>query len=209
VILFTAVIGHATPASAPQTERPGCSVDNPIELPKDLSGLSLKVPRVRVVHSTGARLAGGSMYLQQVDPWLGSALGRSLFQRSFRDRDGVSGEIKREGRIEERFTVAGRDTGVERWNCERLFQTPGQIEGPVTGPLGERVTSFALTNSAGRIRPRPTPAEKQRWRRVPGRERPRPSPHGIPRWRPLTRPARLDRQTGSCHIRADSGRGRA
>jgi hypothetical protein len=146
VILFTAVIGHATPASAPQTERPGCSVDNPIELPKDLSGLSLKVPRVRVVHSTGARLAGGSMYLQQVDPWLGSAWGRSLFQRSFRDRDGVSGEIKREGRIEERFTVAGRDTGVERWNCERLFQTPGQIEGPVTGPLGERVTSFALTN---------------------------------------------------------------
>jgi hypothetical protein len=32
------------------------------------------------------------MYLQQVDPWLGYALGRSLFQRNFRDRDGAFGE---------------------------------------------------------------------------------------------------------------------
>jgi hypothetical protein len=32
------------------------------------------------------------MYLQEVDPWLGYAWGRSLFQRSFRERDGVFGE---------------------------------------------------------------------------------------------------------------------
>src|SRR5262249_11607196 len=41
---------------------------------------------------TDPRLAGGSMYLQHVDPWLGYQWGRSLTQRNFRERDGVYGD---------------------------------------------------------------------------------------------------------------------
>src|SRR5207302_11265682 len=35
---------------AQQSERPGHSHDNPIDVPRDLSGLSIKNPRIRVVH---------------------------------------------------------------------------------------------------------------------------------------------------------------
>jgi hypothetical protein len=76
---------------AQQSERPGNSRDNPIDTPRDLSGLSIKSPRVRVVHTSNPALAGGSMYLQQIDPWLGFQWGRSLFQRNFREQDGVYG----------------------------------------------------------------------------------------------------------------------
>src|SRR5262245_27599574 len=64
-------------------ERPGNSQDNPIDVPKDLSGLSIKNPRVRVVHTNDPSLAGGSLYLQQADPWLGYKIGWSLTQREF------------------------------------------------------------------------------------------------------------------------------
>ncbi|HLJ93906.1 MAG TPA: di-heme oxidoredictase family protein [Gemmataceae bacterium] len=77
---------------AQQTERPGNSLDHPIDVPRDLSGLSIKNPRIRVVHTTDPAKEGGSMYLQQVDPWLGYQWGRSLFQRNFRERDGVYGD---------------------------------------------------------------------------------------------------------------------
>lgn len=73
-------------------ERPGNSTDNPIDTPHDLSGLSIKNPRIRVVHTTDPCEPGGSMYLQQVDPWLGYQWGRSLTQREFRERDGVYGD---------------------------------------------------------------------------------------------------------------------
>jgi hypothetical protein len=91
-ILASATFGHALWVRGQQTERPGCSDDHPSDVPRDLSGLSIKNPRVRVVHTTDPALAGGSMYLQQVDPWLGYTWGRSLFQRNFRDRDGVYGD---------------------------------------------------------------------------------------------------------------------
>src|SRR5262249_26171868 len=55
----------------------------------DLSGLSIKIPRIRVVHTKDPTKKGGSMYLQQVDPWLGYQWGRSLTQRNFRQQDGV------------------------------------------------------------------------------------------------------------------------
>lgn len=73
-------------------ERPGNSNDDPIDTPRDLTGLSIKNPRVRVAHTTDAAHAGGSMYLQQADPWLGYRWGWSLTQREFRDRDGVYGD---------------------------------------------------------------------------------------------------------------------
>ena len=54
--------------------------------------LSVKNPRIRIVHTTDPAKAGGSMYLQQVDPWLGYKWGWSLTQREFRERDGVYGD---------------------------------------------------------------------------------------------------------------------
>src|SRR5690242_3077946 len=79
-------------APAQLGERPGNSQDNPIDAPRDLSGLSIKVPRVRVIHTTDPTKAGGSMYLQQADPFLGYKWGWSLTQREFRERDGVFGD---------------------------------------------------------------------------------------------------------------------
>src|SRR5262245_58228473 len=87
-----AFFGHVFLLRAQQSERPGCSIDHPIDVPKDLSGLSIKNPRVRVRHTTDPDLAGGSMSLQCLDPWHGYAWGRSLFQRNFRERDGVFSE---------------------------------------------------------------------------------------------------------------------
>ncbi len=80
-------------------ERPGNSNDNPSIVPRDLSGLSIKNPRTRVVHTTDPRKKGGSMYLQQMDPFLGYKWGWSLTQREFRERDGV-------------FTGAGKLDGI-------------------------------------------------------------------------------------------------
>src|SRR5262249_40490517 len=79
-------------APAQLGERPGNSQDNPIDTPRDLSGLSIKIPRVRVVHTTDPTKPGGSMYLQQIDPFLGYKWGWSLTQREFRERDGVYGD---------------------------------------------------------------------------------------------------------------------
>jgi hypothetical protein len=73
-------------------ERPGNSMDNPIDTPRDLSGLSIKIPRIRIVHTTDPSKRGGSLYLQQADPWLGYRWGWSLTQREFRERDGVYGD---------------------------------------------------------------------------------------------------------------------
>ena len=44
-------LGHTMGLRARLSERPGCSTDQPIEFPHDLSGLSIKTPRVRVVHT--------------------------------------------------------------------------------------------------------------------------------------------------------------
>src|SRR5947209_7184913 len=92
-----ALVAFTLPGDPPRgraqlTERPGNSLDDPVEFPHDLSGLSIKIPRIRVVHTVNAALEGGSMYLQQVDPWLGYQWGRSLTQREFRERDGVYGD---------------------------------------------------------------------------------------------------------------------
>src|SRR5438132_4980484 len=91
-ILATIYCTHLVKLRAQQTERPGNSKDHPIDVPRDLSGLSIKNPRVRVVHTADPSREGGSIYLQQIDPWLGYQWGRSMFQRNFRERDGVYGE---------------------------------------------------------------------------------------------------------------------
>src|SRR5256885_11189999 len=88
-VMATVWCTHEWMAHAQQTERPGNSLDNPIDTPRDLSGLSIKIPRIRVVHTTDPKKPGGSMYLQQVDPFLGYKWGWSPTQREFRERDRV------------------------------------------------------------------------------------------------------------------------
>src|SRR5687768_8137215 len=94
------LLAATVPAPAQLAERPGNSTDDPIDTPHDLSGLSIKNPRVRVIHTTDPALPGGSMYLQQADPWLGYQMGRNLTQREFRRRDGVYGDEDQTGKID-------------------------------------------------------------------------------------------------------------
>jgi hypothetical protein len=87
-------------------ERPGNSTDDPIQRPKDLSGRSIKCPRVRAVHSINVRDEGATAYLMEVDPWLGYQRGRELFLREFSQNDGVFGESgKMAGRVLEDQTT--------------------------------------------------------------------------------------------------------
>lgn len=97
-VLATLYLGWLIGARAQLTERPGGLTDNPVDVPRDLSGLSIKIPRLRVVHTTDPTLPGGSLYLQQTDPWLGYQWGRTLSQRNFREQDGVYGDEN--GRLE-------------------------------------------------------------------------------------------------------------
>ena len=68
-VVATIAVTRQLAVYAQQSERPGCSFDHPLDVPRDPSGLSIKNPRVRVVHTTDPWQEGGSMYLQQVDPW--------------------------------------------------------------------------------------------------------------------------------------------
>lgn len=55
-------------------------------------------------------------------------------------------DLDGDGQISQHFVVAGMDTGVERFNPEWLFGQPGKIGGAGTGPNGEPVLSWALSN---------------------------------------------------------------
>jgi len=61
--------------------------------------------------------------------------------------DQVPTDLDGDGKVSEHFVVAGRDTGVERFNPEWLFRTPCAIEGPVRAPDGSSTTSFACVNA--------------------------------------------------------------
>ncbi len=117
-------LGHALGLRAQLSERPGNSLSPPIEMPHDLSGLSVKNPHVRVVHTTDPGREGGSMYLQQVDPWLAYQWGRSLSQRNFRERDGVYGDA---GKIEGMLLPDGVSKMMDRSHtnsCGACHNTP-------------------------------------------------------------------------------------
>jgi hypothetical protein len=77
------------PSSAQLGERPSGSTATPADPPKDLTGLSVKNKRVRIIHSTDNTQEGTSKYFQDRDPWLGYQYGKNLSQREFRNRDGV------------------------------------------------------------------------------------------------------------------------
>ena len=60
--------------------------------------------------------------------------------------DQTPADIDGDGVISENFMVAGKDTGIERFNPEWLFSTPAEIEGMTTNPQGELIRSNALLN---------------------------------------------------------------
>lgn len=62
--------------------------------------------------------------------------------------DHVPTDLNGDGAVSDHFMVAGRDTGVERFNPEWLFRTPCAIEGPARAPDGSSITSFACVNAA-------------------------------------------------------------
>jgi hypothetical protein len=57
--------------------------------PQDPSGLSIREPRVRVLHSDTPEVPGTSLHLQQTDPWLAYQRGRSYFFHEWSAKDGV------------------------------------------------------------------------------------------------------------------------
>ncbi|MBI1830760.1 MAG: hypothetical protein HYR84_04835 [Planctomycetes bacterium] len=123
-VAATVYCTHEWMVRAQQTERPGNSLDNPIDTPRDLAGLSIKTPRVRVVHTTSPWDEGGSMYLQEVDPWLGYMWGKNLTQRNFRERDGVYGDS---GKIEGVLLPDGATKMMDRSHtnsCGSCHNTP-------------------------------------------------------------------------------------
>ena len=56
-------------------------------------------------------------------------------------------DIDGDGAIDPNFTVAGADTGVERFNAEWLFNTPVQIQGPLVNIDGLVIRSNCSTNT--------------------------------------------------------------
>jgi len=94
---LAAAMQDALPNLEYRTERPGNSQDDPVTTPRDLSGRSVKTPRVRIIHSRDPELAGTSAYFLFKDPWLGYQRGRELFLREFGAWEGVFGESGQQG----------------------------------------------------------------------------------------------------------------
>src|SRR5437899_3890648 len=97
MLLAATVALAAAPGLEYVFERPGTSREDPALVNRDLSGRSVKCPRMRMVHSTDPSQVGASAYFVQVDPWVGYARGRELFLREFTAADGVFGESGQSG----------------------------------------------------------------------------------------------------------------
>ncbi len=83
----------ATPGDvAPSPERGGNSTDDPIRRPKDITGRSIKCPRIRAVSSADPAHEGATGWLFTNDPWLAYQRGREMFVREFSRADGAFGE---------------------------------------------------------------------------------------------------------------------
>ena len=118
----------------PSPERPGTSSDDPIEMPRDLTGRSVKCPRVRAVHSTDSSHEGSTGYLLHRDPWLAYQRGRELFLREFSRADGVFGEAGKPAgsTLEDQATrIITRDHAA---SCSLCHNTPFRDGGAGTRP---------------------------------------------------------------------------
>lgn len=81
----------AAAATAQYAERPHTKASGLAAV--DVSGRSVKNPRVRAIHTRDATLPGGTADLLRRDPFLAYQLGRNLNFREFRERDGVFGPL--------------------------------------------------------------------------------------------------------------------
>lgn len=87
VATFVAAVLSSAPAFAQYSERPHLFGSG--EKAVDVSGRSIKDPRVRAIHTTDPSLAGGTAYLVERDPFLAYQLGRNLNFLEFTDHHGV------------------------------------------------------------------------------------------------------------------------
>lgn len=86
--------------------------------PEDPSGLSIREPRVRVIHTETPEVPGTSMHLQQWDPWMAYQRGRSYFLREWTPEDGVYRHVRPQ------FTEAASTNSCGM--CHNLpFPSPG------------------------------------------------------------------------------------
>ncbi|MFN8610041.1 MAG: di-heme oxidoredictase family protein [Vulcanimicrobiota bacterium] len=90
--LTLAAAAQPTPYSS---QRPGGANSDPLEQPRDLTGRSVKTPRLRVIHDS--RLPGSSGWLMEHDPWLAYQMGRDLGLREFSRQEGAFGDAGRLG----------------------------------------------------------------------------------------------------------------
>jgi hypothetical protein len=91
LLLAFPVYGDPTYSS----QRPGGECHDPLEHPRDISGRSVKTPRIRAIHGTS--LPGSSGWLMEHDPFLAYQWGRDLSLREFSVADGAFGESGRLG----------------------------------------------------------------------------------------------------------------
>lgn len=83
------VLALAGSSSAQYAERPDLHGSGSPAV--DVSGRSVKNPRVRAIHSDDPSAVGGTAWLFERDPFLAYQLGRNLNFREFRERDGIFG----------------------------------------------------------------------------------------------------------------------
>ncbi len=96
LLLALAWLGTVAAQPSPySSQRPGGAGSDPLERPRDLSGRSVKTPRIRVIHSRD--LPGSSGWLMEHDPWLAYQWGRDLGIREFGRADGAFGDSGRLG----------------------------------------------------------------------------------------------------------------
>lgn len=97
--------------------------------PEDPLGLSIRQPRIRVIHSDRPDVPGTSMQLQQADPWLAYQMGSSYFFR----------EWNRQDQVFQGFPPWARELGGSTTSCGMChampFRTAG-AGGTTLKPLG-------------------------------------------------------------------------
>lgn len=107
-------------------------------------GASLTIEDAILRH-TGEGEASRAAYLRANDRKRAELL-EFLGKLVLYDIESLPADVDGDGQIAEHFSVAGRDTGLERFNAEWLFRVPLQIQGPFRNIDGITVRSFAGVN---------------------------------------------------------------
>lgn len=140
--LCTAAVAQEVPYSV---ERPGGVTSDPLESPRDVTGRSVKLPRVRALHDPGGTVPGSAGWMLKNDPWLAYAWGRELALREFSAGEGAFGESGRLGgtTLQDQSTPMMSRGHVN--SCAACHNVPWQ-------DMGAGIT-IAKNSSAGRNTP--------------------------------------------------------